>query len=244
MKLKILLYVLCIIIEFIFVPLFLKAQWPGVCRKSLFYKMICATAFLSSGVLCMSIAGNKSVYAILMLVGLCFGWLGDFFLHLKNNQKCFAIGFCNFLIGHIVYIVAYTRTLPHIASDYNHFNITEIAIAVTIFVVGYILAVKFKIDFSIKLLKYGCIVYSAFLIVMFLKASSLGLNYWLEGGKYGIVAFLVLSLGSVCFMLSDATLGIIMFGGQKRNKPLKVFNIVTYFAAQSMLASSILFINA
>jgi hypothetical protein len=44
-------------------------------------------------------------------------------------------------------------------------------------------------------------------------------------------------------VLSDATLGLIMFGGQKRNKPLKVFNIVTYFAGQAMLASSILFIK-
>ena len=65
------LFVLCIIIEIIFVPLFLKAQWPGICRKSLFFKMICATAFVCAGVLCMNIAGNKSVYAIMMLVGLC-----------------------------------------------------------------------------------------------------------------------------------------------------------------------------
>ncbi len=238
-----LIFVLCIILEFIFVPLFLKAQWPGMCRKSLFYKMICATSFLTVGVISAQIAENKSTYAIIMLIGLCFGWLGDFFLHFRPTQRCFAIGFVSFLVGHVFYLAAYIRTLPIIYKNYNLFNIYEIIAGVSIFVVGLILVKVFKVTFSSKLLKYSCIVYGGLLIGMFVKASSLGLNFWLEGGKYGIIAFLVLSVGSLCFMLSDATLGIIMFGGQKRNKPLKVFNIATYFAAQVLLASSILFIN-
>ena len=109
---------------------------------------------------------------------------------------------------------------------------------------GFLLIKIFKMDFSARALKIGCIIYGSLLVGMVVKASSLGLNFWLQGGKYGIIAFIVLSVGSLCFVLSDASLGIIMFGGQKRNKPLKVFNIATYFAAQVMLASSILFINA
>lgn len=243
MLLKVL-FALCIVLQVIFVPLFLQAQWPGICRKSLFYKMICATSFLGVGVLSMTIAGNKSVYAIMMLVGLVFGWLGDLFLHLNNTQKAFAIGFCNFLVGHIVYIVAYIRTLPLISDEYSFFNIYEIILALSLVTLAIVAMVKFKIQISVSVLKYGIVIYSLLLIVMHLKASALGLCYWLNGGKYGVIAFLVLAIGSLCFMLSDATLGIIMFGGQKRNKPLKVFNIVTYFLAQSMLASSILFIKA
>lgn len=239
-----LLFALCIIVQIIFVPLFLKAQWPGACRKSLIYKMICATAFFSMGILSMQIAGNKSDYAVLMLVGLAFGWLGDFFLHIKSNQKCFAIGFMNFLIGHVIYISAYIRALPVINSEYNPFNIVEIVIAVSIFVLALILIKVFKVDLHMVILKIGCFVYGWLLIIMLLKASALGLNFMLSGGKYGIGALVVLFVGSLCFMMSDATLGVIMFGGQKRNKPLKVFNIVTYFVAQSLLASSILFINA
>lgn len=239
-----LLFALCIIVQIIFVPLFLKAQWPGACRKSLTYKMICATAFLSMGILSMQIAGNKSDYAVLMLVGLVFGWLGDFFLHIKSNQKCFAIGFCNFLVGHIVYIVAYIKTLPLISESYKFFNLYEIISAAIILIVAVIGFVKFKVQLTMLILKIGVCVYSLLLMTMYLKASSLGMCYWLSGGSFGIIAFLVLNIGSLCFMLSDASLGIIMFGGQKRNKPLKVFNIVTYFVAQSLLASSILFINA
>ena len=94
-----------------------------------------------------------------------------------------------------------------------------------------------------KILKLGVMAYSAILCVMLLKATSLGINFALSGGKYGILAAVVLSLGALLFMLSDGTIGILMFGGQKKNKPLKVFNIVTYFAGQMLLASSILFIN-
>ena len=238
------LFVLCIVLQIIFVPLFLKAQWPGACGKSLFFKMICATSFLSMGLLSQHLVNNKSEYALIMLVGLGFGWFGDLFLHIKNSQKCFGIGFCSFLVGHIVYIIGYVKTLPRVNVEYNPFNPIEIAIVVTLFVMVLILIKVFKIDIHMKALKFGCYVYVVLLICMFIKASSLGLNFWLNDGKYGIFAFVILALGSFCFVLSDATLGIIMFGGQKRNKPLKVFNIVTYFMAQSLLASSILFINA
>ena len=134
--------------------------------------------------------------------------------------------------------------MPVINSEYNPFNIVEIVIAVSIFVLALILIKVFKVDLHMVILKIGCFVYGWLLIIMLLKACALGLNFMLSGGKYGIGALVVLFVGSLCFMMSDATLGVIMFGGQKRNKPLKVFNIVTYFVAQSLLASSILFINA
>jgi hypothetical protein len=50
----------------------------------------------------------------------------------------------------------------------------------------------------------------------------------------------VLIVGSLCFVLSDATLGMLNFG-PKKTFPLKCFNIGTYYAAQVLLASTILF---
>lgn len=238
-----LLFTLCIILEIIFTPLFLKAQWPGMCLKSLTYKMICSTAFVSIGVLSMLISHNKTTYAFMMLVGLAFGWLGDYFLHAKPTNTYFAFGLISFMLGHIVYIACYIRTLPVISPDYNMFNIVEIIAIISLLVVAIVLARKFKVEFSMKLLKVGVIAYTFVLILMFVKATSLGVNYCLTGASDGIFAVIILTLGSLCFVLSDGSLGIILFGGQKRNKPLKVFNIVTYFAGQVMLASSILFIK-
>lgn len=237
------LFAVCIILEIIFTPLFLNAQWPGMCLKSLTYKMICSTAFVSIGVLSILIADNKTTYAIMMLVGLAFGWLGDYFLHAKPTNTYFGLGLVSFMVGHIAYIACYIRTLPVIAPGYNMFNVVEITAIIALLVIAVVLAHKFKVQFSTKLLKIGVVAYTFVLILMFIKATSLGVNYCLTGASDGIFAAVVLTLGSLCFVLSDGSLGIILFGGQKRNKPLKVFNIVTYFAGQAMLASSILFIK-
>ena len=238
------LFVACIIIEIIFTPLFFKAQWPQACFKSLVYKMICSSAFVCIGVLSVFITGNKSTYAIMMLVGLALGWIGDYFLHAKSTSLYFGIGMVSFMLGHIAYIACYMRTIPVISSEYNMFNPVEIIIISVLLILAFVGAVKFKVEFSMKILKLGVAVYTAILITMFVKATALGIAYYKTGAENGLIALLVLLLGSLCFTLSDATIGLLMFAGKKKNKPLKVFNIVTYFAGQALLASSILFINA
>lgn len=239
-----LLFVFFVVLEIIFTPLFLKAQWPKPCFKSLVYKMICSTAFVLIGVLSVLISGNKSIYAIMMLIGLLFGWIGDYFLHAKTTNTYFGIGFCSFMLGHIVYIATFIRAIPVITPDYNMLNLYEIIISAVLIGVSLFAAKKFKVNFSSKILQYGVLVYTIILITMFIKATVLGFEYYLTGAEGGIVAFIVLFLGSLFFMLSDGTIGILMFGGQSKNKPLKVFNIVTYFVGQTLLASSVLFINA
>lgn len=238
------LFVACIIIEIVFTPLFLKAQWPQACFKSLVYKMICSSAFVCIGVLSVFITGNKSTYAIMMLVGLALGWIGDYFLHAKTTNTYFAIGMISFMLEHIAYIACYMRTIPVISSEYNMFNPVEIIVISALLVLAFVGAAKFKVEFSMKILKLGVAVYTAILITMFVKATALGIAYYKTGAENGLIALLVLLLGSLCFTLSDATIGLLMFAGKKKNKPLKVFNIVTYFAGQALLASSILFINA
>ncbi len=239
-----LLFGLCVVIEIIFTPLFLKAQWPNPCFKSLVYKMICSTAFVLIGVLSVLISGNKSIYAIMMLVGLGLGWIGDYFLHAKTTSTYFGIGFCSFMLGHIVYIATFLSTIPIISTDYKMLNAVEILVGLSLMIFAIVAAKKFKVSFSMKLLEYGVWVYTAILVTMFIKASVLGFNYYLSGAKYGILAFIILFSGSLLFLMSDATIGVLMFGGQNKNKPLKVFNIASYFAGQTLLASSILFINA
>ncbi len=225
-------------------PWYLKALWPEKCRKSLILKMVCATGFVCVGALSMHIAGNFSSYAITMLIGLVFGWIGDYFLHAKPTNAYFATGFISFLIGHIVYIAAFIKATPKIAPEYKMFNLSEILIIIGVVAVLMILSVIMKVKFTPKVVKYAIIIYLLVITSMLVRASVLGWHYYKTGAEYGIIAFLLLTCGSVCFLLSDVTLGIISFGGQKKNYPLKIFNILTYFWGQVMLASSILFINA
>lgn len=236
-------FALCCVAEAVFVPLFLKAMWPNPSKKSLALKMLCATLFVGIGVLSVFIADNHTEYAYTMLLGLAFGWMGDFFLHVNTTKTCFGIGFTSFLIGHIVYIVSYIRALGNIFPQYPKVSIFEICLAAGLCVVALVCYRKLGLNMPGVFVKLSMGSYFVILDVMFVKATALGVNYLLSGGEYGVIALFVLSVGSLCFLLSDVVLGIILFGGRKKNYPIKIFNIVTYFVAQVLLASSILFIK-
>ncbi len=233
----------CLVLEAVFTPLYLKAMWPQKCFKSLCLKMVCASLFVAVGVLSMAIVHNTSVYAVTMLVGLLFGWVGDYFLHAKPSNAYFAIGFTSFLIGHLVYISAFAGALPRIFSGYSHFNLPEFITGAVIVIISYIFAkCVIKMKFNPRLVKYAVILYTVILVTMFLKASVLGVKLWLSGAQNGLWAMLVLVFGSLFFVMSDASLAVILFGGKSKSYPLKIFNIVTYFWGQIMLAGSILFV--
>ena len=234
-------FALCFIIQCFSTPLFLKLSWPNRSIKSLLAKMLSASLFVCVGLLSAKISSNESSFAYTMLIGLALGWIGDYFLH-SDKQSFFAIGFAAFMAGHIAYITAYCRAL-NTFEGYNQFNAIEILTLVALVVCGMLVFKYFKFEFSMKILKVGILVYSVILMTMFIKATSLGVNFMLSGVQNGVMALIVLSLGSLLFVLSDTTIGILMFGGQKKNRPLKIFNIVTYFAGQMLLASSILFVN-
>lgn len=206
--------------------------------------MVCATVFVSIGILSMFIAQNFSRYAVTMLVGLCFGWVGDYFLHAKPSNAYFVTGFLSFLIGHICYIVAFVKATPVLAPGYKLFNATELLIIAGVVTVLMIIGEIIKVKYSPSFIKVGVVIYLLAINSMLVRAAVLGYFYFKTGGEYGVAALLLLGLGAAAFLLSDISLGIIIFGGQKKNYPLKIFNIFTYFWGQIMLASSILFINA
>lgn len=200
--------------------------------------------FVSVCVLSMFIADNFSRYALTMLAGFIFGWIGDYFLHAKPSNAYFVTGFISFLIGHIIYIVAFVKATPVIAPGYEQFNGVEIAVIIGIVTLLMVAAEVVKVKFSPSVVKVGVIIYLLAINSMVVRAAVLGYSYYKTGAEFGIVALLLLGIGATAFLLSDITLGIIIFGGRKKNYPIKIFNIITYFWGQVMLASSILFINA
>ena len=136
------LFALTILAEFYTVPTFLKYYWPKKCKQSLIFKMISATLFVLCGVLAMKISGNNSSYAYLMVLGLVFGWLGDYFLHsLKDRMIEFIIGGVAFLVGHIFYIAAFYHALKTLKPDakllnwYDFVAVGIVFVLVTLYVV-------------------------------------------------------------------------------------------------------------
>ncbi|MBQ8210131.1 MAG: hypothetical protein IJZ35_06080 [Clostridia bacterium] len=239
------LLLLAIIIELIFVPKFLVAQRPGICIKSFCFKMICATMFVATGFLCYRYSGNTSEFAKHMLIGLCLGWVGDVFLHIKPKKEFFfAIGFCFFFSSHILYLIAFSKASKQYLQQSKAATIISIAlIAIVIF--GSYLYIKFKKKMKMNLLTAPlCFGYGLVLVPMMVNAFMFSVQYIAAGYPNAIWGGICLTLGGISFYLSDFTIAFLMFNeADKGNIPLKNFNIGTYFFAQTMLALSILFIG-
>ncbi len=242
------LFAVVVAAEFVFVPLFLKYSWPEKCWKSFGFKMICSALFFSAGLLAMKISGHSasaSPYTKLVLWGLFFGWLGDMFLHLITDKIwVFGLGLFAFLGGHIFYIFAFQKAIAKTYPDKGFLEWYEVLVVAVL--IGLILAyatVKIKqgkLASGKFYMTFAVMLYAVTICTMLAKAFRLCIGEWLYGTNEHIVAlFVTVALGAVLFVLSDGSLGMILFAGHKKNRPLKIFNIATYFAAQILLASSI-----
>lgn len=230
---------LAVLLEFVFVPAYLRKCWPKKNRVSLCYKMICASLFVLSAVLCILYSGNRSAYAVLMLCGLCFSWFGDLFLHINEKLSLFITGLFFFLVGHLFYVSAYSLAAKRLfgVPVFSPWDIGAVAVLTAI---GVTYAVKKKIRFGRA--KVPALVYTVALTSMMVKACHLAAAGLMSNSAlWALPAFLLIA-GSIMFCMSDSTLALINFG-DKKIYGVKVFNIVTYFSAQICLAYTILFIS-
>ena len=248
MLLKVLL-IICYILFFVFVPLYDKAYWPEPTKKSLSCKMVAATAFVGIGILGALINDTPSQYASLMLVGLLLGWFGDLFMHIPhppNNPRMSVvyIGAAGFLVGHIFYVTAFVKASASLTTNYNFFTIPEIATFFVLFV-AFALMLKpvFKFEYKNLFMQIALYIYSMFLIVMLIKSVMFGITYYMAGAENGIIGMLILVIGGILFFVSDLTLGLRLLGSAKGNKKVKTLSLYTYFFAQLLLSTSILFIH-
>lgn len=245
MVLKVL-FALCVALEFVFVPLFLKYSWPKKCWTSFGLKMVCSALFFAAGLLMMYISGNRSRYAVLILWGLALGWAGDLFLHLITEKLwVFGIGLFAFLGGHVFYIAAFQKALSVMShGEARLFTWEECAAVGCILLLFVIYAVKKKVSGKLYMI-IPVVLYALTISFMLVKAFRLCIeNALVWEAAPALPLFLTVALGAVLFILSDATLGMILFAGHEKNRPLKWFNIGTYFAAQLLLGSSIYFLTA
>lgn len=245
MGLKILLAI-CYILFFVFLPLYDKAYWPEPTKKSLANKIVAATMFVAIGVLGMIISDNKTIFASTMIVGLICGWFGDILMHIpsKKNMTCLYIGAVGFLVGHIFYVMAFVNGANALSESYKFFTVPEL-IAFVVVYVAFLLMLKpvFKFTFDSKFLQYGLYLYGIFLIGMLFKVIAFAITYFKYGTENSIISMIILIVAGISFFVSDLTLGIRLLGGRKDNKFIKSLSLYTYFIAQLLLATSILFIK-
>lgn len=199
--------------------------------------------FTAIGIMTAVYAKNRSSFAMFMIIGLMFSWIGDLFLHIKG-KKYFIIGFLAFASAHIFYLTAYSRATSMYFPERKFLQLWEIitALAIEIVLIGY-----YRIIHKMSLKSEGmiaAIVYGLVLIPMTLKAVVFSYEFIKGGFPNAVYAGICLAGGSVLFFLSDTSLVLLMFNEKfTSNHRLKDYNIVTYFLGQTLLGLSMLFVG-
>ena len=229
--------------EIIFVPWFLHAEYPKRNYKSLTLKMICSALFVGVGIACMALAGHTGIYSWIILAALVCSAVGDFLLHYEDvieNHDYFFYGMIAFGIAHLLYLTDYiyilTVKLPEI-KPFSWLELVALVIALGIAQMG-------NKMFHLKpgKLKIPLYVYTTILICTVIHACDLAVQYYLADLTNHALVLLFLGGGGILFATSDALIGILHFG-DKKPRPMRVVNIVTYYAAQCLLAGTILFLG-
>mgnify|MGYP005852385505 CR=1 FL=1 len=164
----------------------------------------------------------------LIAIGLFFGFIGDVTLLKPKVPVLFMIGLGSFLIGHILYIVAFIQASNSFAGI-NPLVFAFIVIYVLVFVVIH----KFLGD-STKEMKIPVIFYMIIILTMSFCSLTLLFSSDLSLVKTPIYAF----IGSLCFIASDFLLANQLF-----KKPFKfdqAYIMLTYLVAQLLIAQAYL----
>ena len=225
------------------VVLDLTGEMPvQLCGLSLrvYAKTITSILFVLTGIFAMrerrgGVKGGP--YARLVLTGLLFGLIGDVFMALNKDFGGFlyvSVGLVTFALGHIFYLIAFSRK-----SRFHWFNLIPLLIIIPAILIAVSVTGKFK--FSPPALFYAVIAYGVILSCM--VGRSLSFTDFREHP-----AFVRLTIiGTILFATSDLILLFIMFytpvASLPSNTPvrvtLSVFNLLTYYVGQGLIALSL-----
>ena len=207
------------------------SQKSGLSKKYGFpLKMLSACLYLVTGMLSAVSSGVVTEYSTMILSGLIFGFLGDFFLEYKS-KKLFPLGAVFFALGHIVYSVTFLFIGDCSAVSYI-WAVLLLTVAVTALIFAF---AKRKLHLKGK--KKYIVIYAPVLIFSFACAIVKGI---IALSQESFAFGLCLIWGGSMFFASDIMIGVGK-GGVKRPPFLHYAVSYTYFAAQALFALSILF---
>ena len=214
--------------------LFLRVKKTNV--KSLMLKSVTSVMFILTGVF-LTIA-KPSLYAALIVGGLVCGILGDIWLDMKfmyrqDEDFLTKAGFSSFTFGHFFYIAA-------IIAGSSQFKLVSIPMSL---VVGVIAALVIYFGEKVMKLKYHAnykIISTLYGGLLFF-VTAMSFNCAFLGGFKENLHLVTFFIGGIFFIISDIILSGTYFG-EGKNRPVDIVtNHVTYYIAQFVIASSILF---
>lgn len=201
-------------------------------------KLLTSLPFVVSGIY-LTLAGGKqtSVYAWLIVAGLVASFIGDWVLRYDLFGMKGLPGIMAFAVAHILYISAYAVRVPLRTID-----LVLIIPWAVMLVIEIIAKKRMKIDLGATapaVLVYAMIIDA--MVVLGIRAAVLTMN-----GGMSVLRSIVLIVGVIMFIISDAGVCLMMFDGRKKIKTkkkiyrLNSFNVVTYYGGQMLIAAGVL----
>lgn len=212
--------------------LVLRVKRGGI--AALYAKAVASLCFIATAVAATNENRSFLGFGSWMTIGLVCGLLGDVWLDLKwiylqDKDSYLYSGFIFFLIGHICFITAVFNASPYTPLS----AVIAAAAALVIAVIAVLLEKPLKMH------------YGKFKWIVFLYSFTLSMTMTMAMVTAVITEFqtmwIVMSVGGLLFLLSDLVLSGMYFGEGKNTKFNVILNHSLYYAAQFIMAATVLF---
>lgn len=225
-----------------FATWFMKVRCKGHSKTDVVLKAICSACLLVIAGwalhINMLLKGEFSYMGFLIFLGGLVGDEGDLFLGLSHlnketKRRNMLTGIIGFGVGHVLYCLA-------VILKYRE-NATAVALAIPV-VIGLVLAISvgvFRRNMGLHFGRYLPAVVTYVFLLTFSVALSVSLNIATNWESRQLNLF---GLGMILFIVSDVILSGMYFGKMANSPRAVITNHATYYAAQWLIAFSILFV--
>lgn len=205
----------------------------GYSVKNLIFKSVSSLCYLLTAVFALITNYKAYTYGSLIIMGGALGLVGDILLDLKGLYKeqestYLKGGFIFFLIGHIFYISA---VINSIKMDW-YWVVGAAALSAIIGIVTVLSANLMKVH-------YGAYRQIVAVYVAFLAMTSV-VSVIAVFISHFHISYIIMSVGAILFLLSDAVLSNTFFGRGKDKKHHLFINHFLYYAGQYLIAASVI----
>jgi len=205
-------------VELFFKPLF-----------AFIFKAFASMSFVVIGLISLSVTQNFIVF--LLVVGLLFGMVGDLILALRplrpkeENESIIIGGIISFSLGHVFYLFFLLQIS----------TLSYLAILFSVGMTALVILASYIMKFQMGKTKIPSYIYSLLIFLMIGQAIVYYLQYPNNGGV------MMIMIGAFLFGISDLILAPIYYKAMN-TKFMVGSNLITYYAAQILIAYSIFFL--
>ena len=218
---------------------FIVSKVTNYSLKTIIFKTVASLFFVALGIYLFITVPGHFVFKLLVMLGLIFGMLGDFFLgfkyitHGRAKKIWILVGMFAFAAGHICYLVS--LFIEFYIPGNILFIILPFVTAIVLSGIYMVISRKVGINFG-KLLPFGL-----FYLLMLSSMLSTSLYMAILNG-FSNVTSVMFFVGAVFFAASDSMLTGAYFKEGQRPKAYMAIYSVFYYLAQFIIAFALFFL--